>query len=368
MGYGIFGLKRHAITFFVGSYGSELTRGVYVFQLDVDNGEIIKRRQYYKSTANPTYMTRAERFIYTCYKNNSGRTTDGGIWQYAAMDVQFGLTARVHNEGKTYEHCVIDDKRSALYAVDYYNGEVCTVPIKKMKVVKFSQTIKHEGKSIDEKKQDRPHPIYVAFNPEQTKVIVCDLGTDELVYYSIMEDGKLERDNEHTIHVKSGNGPRKIKFSKNGKYAYVLNEIANTIEVYENNNDALTLIQTVDTYPKDSFDKASAAGDMTIMESEEYLFASNRGHDSVSVFEINHENGKLEFIEFVDTDENPRVLKIFQDRWLLVASQKGESLETWEIKPKDRHGVLFETNYSYTIAEPVTICMGNQNYIDASKK
>ena len=145
-------------------------------------------------------------------------------------------------------------------------------------------------------------------------------------------------------------------------------------------NNQLTLIQTVDTYPKDSFHKTSYAGDMTIMDTGEFLFASNRGHDSVAVFKVDKETGLLTYIEFVDTDANPRVIQIFRgsfnegdrqvlrDRWLVVAAQKGGSLESWEIKTKDRHGVLFETNYSYAVSEPVTIALGNQNYLKTDDK
>jgi 6-phosphogluconolactonase len=355
MGYGIFGLKRHEIKFFVGSYGSDLTRGVYVFSIDIDNGEILKKRQFYRSPSNPVFMTRKERFIFTCYKNNSGRMTDGGVWQYAAMDVQFGLTARVHNGGKTYDCLAVKDDRSVLYATDYYNGEVSVVPFSKQKVIKFVQTIKHEGRSLDDIKQDRPHPIFVTFNKDETRVIVLDQGTDEIVYYDIIDKGRLEKNEELSFHVKEGNGPRKLLFSKDYKFAYVLNEIANTLEVYKNEDDHLTLIQTVDTFDKSSFDKKSAAGDLAIMDSNEYIFASNRGHDSVAAFKIDNETGMVTYEECIYTDENPKVIQLFNDRWMVVAAQKGGSLESWEIKTNDRHGLLYETNFSYTVAEPVTI-------------
>lgn len=353
MGRGLFGLIRDTDKFFVGSYGSELTRGVYVFEIDKDNGEIIKRK-YYKSMANPSFMMRRERFIYACYKNNSGRETDGGVWQYAAMDIQFGLTARVSDEGKTYEHCYILDDGTCLYCADSINGEVAVVPVKKLKVVKVVQTIKHSGSSIDPKKQDRSHPVFINGTIDQKHIVVCDLGADEIVFYDILEKGRIKRNDELSFRVKAGNGPRKLLYSNDGNYAYILNEIANTIEVYTNNDNHLELIQTIDTYPKDEFDGFSCAGDMIIMESKPYIFVTNRGHDSIGVFKI-LSNGTLKYIEFVDTDENPKVMDIFEEKWLVVASQKGGSIESWEIKTNDRHGVLFETHYSYPINEPVTL-------------
>lgn len=355
MGRGLFGLKRDTINFFVGSYGGDLTRGVYVFQIDRDNGEILKRK-YYKSTGNPTYMTRAERFIYTCYKNNTGRSTDGGIWQYAAMDIQFGLTARTSYEGHSYEHCFVTEDRTCLYAADYYNGEVAVVPIKKMKVITVAQVIKHEGKG-EHIRQDQAHPTCICATPDQSKICVTDLGTDEIVFYDILEKGRLQRNDELSIKVKSGNGPKKLIFSKNGHFAYLLNELSNTVEVYKNNDNHLTLIQTLDTFPKNDFNGTSYTGDMVFMASEEYLFVTNKGHDSIAVFKVDSESGMLDYIEFVDTDENPRALLVFEDKYIVAACQKGGSLESWEIKTHDRHGVLFETNFNYMIAEPVTMLL-----------
>ena len=71
---GLFFNKRNVKPVFVGSYGNDLTRGMYVFHLDVDNGEFLKKK-YYKSLANPTAMFKRERFIYVGDKNNTGRKT-----------------------------------------------------------------------------------------------------------------------------------------------------------------------------------------------------------------------------------------------------------------------------------------------------
>lgn len=380
MGYGLFGLKRHVHNFFVGSYGSEIDRGVYVFQLDEDNGEILKKK-FYKTTGGPSFLAREDRWVYTCYKNNTGRATDGGIWQYAAMDVQFGLTARISKDGKSFEHCYPSKEHNAVYAVDYYNGEVAVIPFNNLhKVVSVVQIIKHTGSGPDQRRQMEAHPTFVCLSFDNEKIIVCDLGTDEIVFYNVIEKGRLERNDELSFSVKAGNGPKKLLYSKDGQFAYLLNELANTIEVYKNDHNYMTLIQTVDTFPKEEFGKTSYAGDMTMMEDAPFLFASNRGHDSVGVFEINEETGLLTYIEYVDTDANPKALQVFKgsfsdgeykilkDRWLVVASQKGGSLESWEIKTNDRHGVLFETNYSYSVSEPVTIALGNQNYIPANNK
>lgn len=358
-GWGIFGTKRHVKPIFVGSYGNDYTRGIYVFHIDIDNGELLKKK-YYKSPANPCALYKRERFIYVCYKNNSGRSTDGGLWQYASMDMQFGLASRVYYQGKTYMDSFVNEDRSYAYAVDYYNSEVAVIPILKQKIVKVTQVIKHTGHGVDPKRQSQPHPHFIEETPDHQRIFVCDLGTDEVVVYKIVENGQLERDEENTIHLTPGSGPKKMIFSPNGKYAYVLNELSNTVCVYAYDQCHFTFVEEFDTFPKDKFDDVSLAGDIVYSEQEDkdILFVSNRGHDSVSVFELDKETGKATYIEFLDTDENPRAMILVLNRWLVVASQKGGSLETFEIRKDVGKGLLFETHFSYMVSEPVCLIEG----------
>lgn len=244
------GNRRTVTPIFVGSCGNHLTRGVYAFHIDVDNGEILKK-SFFKSEANPTSMFRRERFVFVSYKNNTGRKTDGGIAQYAAMDLQFGLAAKVYYQGKTYVDSFVNQDRSYAYAVDYYNSEVVVIPILKQKIVKVTQVIKHEGSGPVPKRQEEAHPTFIDETPDHKYIFVCDLGTDEVVLYNVLEKGKLERNEEGTIHLKPGSGPKKMIFTSNGKFAYVLNELSSTICIYAYHDGHFTFVNEVDTYPKD---------------------------------------------------------------------------------------------------------------------
>lgn len=353
------GNRRNVTPIFVGSCGNHLTRGVYAFQIDVDNGEIIKK-SFYKSEANPTAMFRRERFVFVSYKNNTGRKTDGGISQYAAMELQFGLAAKVYYQGKTYVDIFVDQDRHYAYAVDYYNSEVIVIPISKQKIVKVSQVIKHTGNGPVAKRQEEAHPCFIDETPDHKYIFVCDLGTDEVVLYNVVDNGKLERNEEKTIHLKPGSGPRKMIFTPNGKFAYIVNELSNTICVYEYDDGQLTFIEEVDTFPKKDFVGTSYAGDILIADSSDILMVTNKGHDSVTAYYIDQKTGKLEFIEFVDTDEKPCNLLLLNDRWLVVAAQKGGTLETFELKRHESKGVLYETHFNYMVGEPICMVHGRE--------
>lgn len=354
---GLFFKKRHVKPIFVGSYGNDLTRGMYVFHLDIDNGEFLKKK-FYKTMANPIALFKRERYIFVCYKNHTGRNTDGGLSQYASMDLQFGLAAKVADHGKTYMASYVDEDRNYAYAVDYYNGEVVTIPIANQKIVKVSQVIKHSGSSLDPKRQNEPHPHFITMTPDYQRMIVCDLGTDEIVLYRVVEKGQLERDEENSFKMKPGSGPKKLLFSTDGKFVYILNELSNTVSVYSYENAKFTLLQEIDTYPKNEYDGQSLAGDIAMSDEGDYLFVTNRGHDSLTAFEVNHETGQLEYIEYMDTDENPRSMIIVNNRWVVVASQKGGTLESFEIKRNESKGILFESHFNYMVGEPVCLIEG----------
>lgn len=355
---GLFTKKRHVKPIFVGSYGNDLTRGIYVFHFDTDNGEFLKKK-YYKSPANPSAFYKRERFIYVSYLNKTGKPTDGGLWQYASMDLQFGLASKTTNQGKTFISSYVNEDRSCAYAVDYYNSEVVVIPILKQKIVKVVQTLKHEGHGPHGRYQLQSHPTFIESTPDQKRIFVCDRGIDEIVLYRVVEKGRLERDEENTVRLKPGSGPRKMIFDDEGRYAYVLNELSNTIATYRYEDTRFEYMGEVETYPLDRYDEESYASDIAFMNKDgrRFLFVTNKGHDSVSVFEIGND-GQPHYIEFLDTDENPVALITVNDRFVIVASQKGGTLESFELKLGESKGVLFETHYRYMVGEPVCLIEG----------
>ena len=354
----LLGSRRTVKPLFVGSNGNDLTRGIYAMQVDVNNGEFLKKG-HFKSQGNPISMFRRERFVYITYQNHTGMKTDGGVGQYAAMEMQFGLTAKASNDGKTFNHIFMNDEGTYGYAVDYHNSEVVTFSVVKKKITKVIHTIHHVGSGPDERRQTQAHPCYISQTPDSKRIFVCDLGMDEVVLYQANEDGLLVKDEENSFKVNSGNGPRKMIFSKDGRFAYLLNELSSTICIYQYEDCKFTFIKEIDTYYKEDYEYQNLGGDIITTRNGKYLFVSNKGYDSVRVYAMNEETGELKYIEDIDTDENPAVLWIIKDRWLIVAAQKGGSLESFEIKEGERKGLMFETHFSYMLPEPVCIIDGN---------
>lgn len=354
--FGLFGKKRITESFFVNSYGNDQTRGIYTFQVDVENGEILFKK-HFSTPSDPIYSFNYGRFVCITYKNRSGTRGDGGICSYAATSDLLALSSHISDMGKTYVHACTngdDEVADKVFACDYYNGEITVARIKKKKLVESFFNYKLQGHSVDPKRQSQPHPCYVDFNPEKNRLVVADLGLDKILFFE-MVDKEIILDNVHTLNLEPGSGPNKIMFNQAGNIAYVLNELSSTINVYQYHDMEFELIQTIDTYPKeDGEDFVNTASQMIFNDSQERLFVTNCGHDSLVLFDIDTETGKLIYRDFADTSPNPRDLKIFRDQWIVVVCQKGGVVESYEYRT-EKKGMLFETKYSYLVNEPVCI-------------
>lgn len=350
------GKKRNTVSFFVNSYGNQQTRGIYTFQLDIDSGELLFRK-YFTTPTDPSYSFNYGRFVCTTYRNRTGTAADGGICSYTSTAETLALVSRLSDQGKTYVHaCTDGDDETAtkIFAVDYYHGQVMVGRIhkKKLKHVLFVYSI--EGHSVHPTRQANAHPCYVGFTPDH-KLYVVDLGIDKVLFFDVKEDGTLLLDEKSSILLPAGSGPRKMIFSQDGKYAYILNALSNTIMVYSYESMKFTLVQTVDTYDKVAFPNANTfAGQFVFSEDEKYAFACNKGHDTVSSFSVNSETGKLTYCDFMDTSFNPVDIDVVNNRWLVIACQKGGTVEVMEYVA-EKKGLLFETKHSYLVNEPVCI-------------
>lgn len=360
MAFLFFGGKRRITKgFFVNSFGNNQTRGIYTFQIDVENGELLFKR-HFSTPSDPLYAFNFGRFSCITYRNRTGSIDDGGICEYAATAETLALVSRVTDKGRTYVHaCTNGDLETAdkLFAVDYHNGEIVTFAIAKKKLVKKTGTYKFSGKGADEIKQAAPYPAFVDFLPDHNKLYVVCLGLDKICLFDIEDNGTLVYDNVNSFSLKPGSGPRKMIFNQTGDRAYIMNELNSTIEVYQYKNLKFELLQTIDTYPKDDDeDYDNVPTDMKMNFDEDHLYVINKGHDSIVLFLVN-EDGTLTYADFEDTSPDPVNMLIYNEEgneWIVVACQKGGIIESYRYS-RDKGGMVIETEFSCMVNEPV--CM-----------
>ena len=236
--------------------------------------------------------------------------------------------------------CVSVDKTGrVLMSAQYGGGSVSTYLLDSDgRLDKRVDTIEHgQGSGVFAKRQDESHPHWVGTSPDNRFLMVPDLGQDRVVVYELnAENARLKLHSK--LVVPPGSGPRHMKFHDNGKYLYVLNELSLTVSVFEYDatSGVAKNIQLIETLPRDLKDKhLNSAAEIRIHPNGKFVYTSNRGHDSITVFSVDPNTGKLAFVEREHIRGSiPRNFNIEPSgKWLIAAGQNSNTLALFEIDP-----------------------------------
>jgi 6-phosphogluconolactonase (cycloisomerase 2 family) len=350
---GLFSRSKTVDLFFVGCDGSDIDRGIYTLSLDVANGHL-QRRRFVKSLANPVSMSSYGRFVNITYRNNTGKSTDGGIFQYAKMEESLALASHVAYQGNTYDDTCIESEGRYGYGVDYYHGMIVKISLDHEKLKAIIPLVTLTSKSVDPIKQRQSHPSSIN-QANDGYIIVTDLGGDEILVYMIDEEGDLIKDEERSFKLEGCSGPRKLIFNKAGTLAFLLNEINSTIAIYDYKDGFFTLKQTCATYSKTAYDGTNIPTDLLLNEQEDLLFVTNKGDNTIVAFSL--EDGKATLADCLLIDDYPSAMALFEDKYLVCTMRNAGAVESFEIR-HERSGVLFETHSCVHLISPVCLCSG----------
>lgn len=336
---------------YIASYGEEEKKGIYLVSLDKETGELSLIEKV--STVDyPSYIITKEGTLYVSLKNATKLNTSGGVASYTIQGDTIRLNNNYASSGRSYTHLCVSDDDQYLFAANYHVGTTAAYLLKDKKITKKSSVVHHVGSGPDPyKRQLAPHTHYVGFTPDKKYLYAVDLGSDEIVLYHY-DNGQLKIRRKH--QVIAGSGPRHMIFSKDGRFAYLLNEINNSIIVYAYKEAHFTMLQVVSTLPR-HFKGQSSSAAIRLTKQGKHLFVSNRGHDSIAMYAVNQESGKLYLLYMVHCGKNPRDFLIVDDQYLIVACQSDNRLEVMNFDAsKD---LLEKTKNVLEIPQPV--CVAN---------
>lgn len=351
--------KRH-LTLYVGTYTTGSSEGIYGYEMDRVTGALSRFGSF--KSINPSFLTidRQRRFLYAVNEiNDFGGQPSGSVSAFAIDPATRHL--RFLNEQATRGadpcHLSLDRKRRALLVANYTGGSVTVLPVRPDGTLDPATDVKrHEGAGIKEQ-QKGPHAHCVILDRRERHALVADLGIDKVMVYRFQRSpGRLTSNNPAWAELKPGAGPRHLSLHPNGKYLYVINELDSTLTSFAYNEDKGTLIaiDNLSTLPGD-FSGVSYCADVHVSPSGRFLYGSNRGHNSIVVFEINKRTGKPSLLQHVSTEGDwPRNFTLDPTgRFLLVANQRSDNVVTFAIDP--RSGRLQPTGRNETIPAPVCL-------------
>jgi 6-phosphogluconolactonase len=340
---------------YIGSYSEKNVPGIHQYEFNPLTGELT----FLHNTGgilNPSYLTinsQKDRL----YSVSEEETKEGSVAAFIINSPSGELTyVNAHSSlGGAPCHIVLDQSEKFLFVSNYNGGNVNLFPLlEDGSIGLMLDNVVHSGERFQFNPQAVSHPHCVVVSPSNQFFIIPDLGLDTIFTYRIDKSNKLILHNK--VEVKKGTGPRHFVFHPAGHFGYVINELNSTITVFANNehNGILTEIQSITTLPVD-YTGTNSCADIHISKDGQFLYGSNRGHDSIAVYAINQENGHLAFVEHTKTKgQKPRSFVLDPSgKFLLVANQNSNSIVTFEIDAAS--GRLIDTGNSIEVAKPVCI-------------
>lgn len=337
--------------FYVSSYGKHHDKGIYIMKFDEKTLEM-KRIQQIETQDYPAYMICNDHTLYVAYKNANSHSYGGGLGSFSIYKDELILNNNYHSSGRSYTHLCVDQNNRYLFAANYHVGATASYQLENSIITQKICAVHHVGLGPDLlKRQTGPHAHYVGITPDQEFVYSVDLGADKVVMYRYSQ-GVLLEDPHYTLNIVPGSGPRHMIFSHDGRFAYLVNEIANNIMVFKYYQGHFQLIQAIHCIPR-HFKGFSSAAAIRLSHSGNHLFVSNRGHDSIAMYRVNKESGKISLLYMVHTKKDPRDFQIVDDRYLIVACQGSNLLQVMTFNEETEELVLSDSS----IEIPAPVCV-----------
>ncbi len=341
---------------YFGTYTGPKSKGIYVSRFDPAKGKLTNP-ELAGEVVRPSWVTVHPngRFLYAV----SELGNDGPITAFS-VDADTGkltMLNKVSTGGTGVCHLAINKAATFIFAANYNSGSVSAFRLlKDGKLGERTAFVQHAGASVNQRRQRGPHAHAVVLSPDERFLFVPDLGTDHYVVYAVGADGSLAP--RQPVSVKPGSGPRHFALHPSGKFAYGLNEMGSSVTTFSyDGKGALRELQTLPTLPADFKDENNCA-EIEVDATGRFLYASNRGHDSITAFFIDGHKGTLTEVDRVSTHGKiPRSFKLDPTgRFLLAANQNSDNIVVFSRDP--RSGKLKPTGQVEEVGSPVCIEFG----------
>ena len=312
-------------TFYVGTYTDVDSEGIYKYALD-SAGSLSKVGLMAK-TSNPSFVALTPDKKYLLAVNEAG---EGTVESYAVHPDSLELLSQSKSGGAAPCFVNVDNEGNVLVA-NYNGGNVGLLNLQNDgKLSDLLNVSQHEGSDITDR-QKGPHAHSAWFAPDKNTIISADLGTNQL-WFSKIEDQKLVNTPPDTLGMEPGAGPRHLAFHPNKKWIYVISELNNSVtQIVKDSDSSYTRKNSYSTLPED-FTGESACADIHISSDGKFVYASNRGHNSITVFEVNNEDGSLAPIQYESVHGNwPRNFALSPNEdYVIVANRKSNNITSFK--------------------------------------
>lgn len=353
---------------YVGTYTTRGSQGIYAYRYDPATGGL-HSLGLAAETENPSFIVadaNGEHLFAVNETENYHGESSGGVSAFRIDHKNWKLVPlnQVASRGADPAYISLDRSGKYVLVANYTGGNVAVFPILQGGRLGEATSVMEDRGTLgpNKQRQEHSHAHWIQATARDHFVYVADLGLDRVLIYKFdAAKGTLSRgdgdskDDHFSAVLAPGTGPRHVTFSADGRFMYVIGEMGSTITVFANEaNETYRALQTISTLPA-GFSGTNKAAEIVLHPSGKFLYASNRGDNSIAEFAVDRSTGKLSLLGFVSTQgKTPRNFALDpSDGRLLVANQDSDNIVEYRIDLAT--GKLSPTGREVKVPSPVCL-------------
>ncbi len=343
---------------YIGSYSSDSGEGIYTFELDNTTGKLNTAFAPVHAD-NPSYLTLSDdqRYLYAVLETREFHGVFGGGAAAYKINNKGGLTFLNESPTMGLDPCYLstDRSNSILVASNYSSGSLSVFSLEQQGAIEPCLLVEtHMGSGPDQERQEMPHVHFTDFTPDGKYICAVDLGIDTVKFYRFDKKANtLHTEDRLNILLRPGTGPRHVVFHEGMRFVYIITELSSEIAVFEYVDGRYEARQYISTLPPD-FKGSSAAAALRMSPDGRFLYASNRGHDSIASFQIGKDGVLVPCGIYPVQGQGPRDFAIEPlGNYLLAANEKSNEIVI--LKVDKASGALKPTGISEKLHSPTCI-------------
>ena len=347
---------------FISAFAAGDDGAIHAYRLDTDTGRL-SLVQRTTDVENPFFLAVSpdRRFLYSIHAIAFGGEEHEQVAAYE-IEGRSGRLKMLNRQsalGSASCYLEVDATGKTVLVANYSTGSVAALPVREDgSLGEASSFVQHAGSSIDPARQTGPYAHCIIVSPDNRFAYAADLGIDRVLGYRLDAlAAELSPSEQPFVRTPPGAGPRHLTFHPNGKHLYAINELENSVTLFDYLAESGMLIerQTVSTLPED-FEGESHCADVKITPDGRYLYGTNRGHDSIAAYAIG-DDGRLTLIRIEPSlGKGPQNLAITpRGQLLLCANMPGDNVAVFRIDPQT--GVLKSVGEPISMPKPSCIML-----------
>lgn len=288
------------------------SKGIYVFQFDRSSAKLAEI-QTVGGGSSPNFLALSpdKKYLYAVYSTGTLNEGNGSVMSFK-IDPSAGTLSKINelsSQGSGPAHVSVDPRGRFVYVSNYGAGNLAVYPINKDgSLGGASDIVRHTGNSIIKGRQEGPHVHSAIPSANGRFLYVSDLGIDKVMIYKVQNNGKLTPASSPFAQNIAGSGPRHFTLHPNNNFAYSVEELSSTVASFRVNrgNGALSSQERLPMLPPD-FKAQNSAADIHFSPDGKFLYASNRGHESLVIYKVDAKTGRMSLVGHESTGgKHPR--------------------------------------------------------------